>query len=53
MMEAPVRVVVVEDNPADAEMLRVALAQAGAHNFNNGHVTDGFGSRTVEYWTHD
>lgn len=30
-----------------------AAAQAGAKNFNRGHVADGFGSRPVEYWVHD
>ncbi len=29
-----------------------ALAQAGASNFNRGHVADGFGNRPVEYWVH-
>lgn len=30
-----------------------AIAQAGARNFNNGHTGDSFGSRPVEYWTHN
>lgn len=29
-----------------------AIAQAGSRNFNRGHVADGFGSRTPEYWAH-
>lgn len=28
------------------------LAQAGAHNFNEGYVTDGFGDRPVVYYVH-
>lgn len=29
-----------------------AAAQAGARNFNNGHIANGFGSRQPEYWVH-
>jgi spore coat assembly protein SafA len=30
-----------------------ALAQAGATNFDDKQVQDGFGGRTPQYWTHD
>jgi hypothetical protein len=30
-----------------------AIAQAGATNFNNGHVADSFGNKDVTYWVHD
>jgi peptidoglycan hydrolase-like protein with peptidoglycan-binding domain len=29
-----------------------ALAQAGSRNFNDGHVSDGFGRAQPEYWVH-
>lgn len=29
------------------------MAQAGGRNFNEGHVTDGFGNRPVVYYVHD
>jgi uncharacterized protein YukE len=30
-----------------------AIAQAGGHNFNLGHVQDGFYNKPVVYWVHD
>lgn len=30
-----------------------AIAQAGAHNFNSGHVKDSFSNKPVVYWVHD
>lgn len=30
-----------------------AIAQAGAHNFNSGHIANGFGSLSPEYYRHD
>ncbi len=30
-----------------------AIAQAGGHNFNSGHVQDGFYNKPVVYWVHD
>lgn len=41
--------------PAPADPVRgPAIAQAGARNFDDGHLADGFGSRgPVEYWVHD
>lgn len=29
-----------------------ASAQAGSHNFNHGHIANGFGSRQPGYWVH-
>ena len=29
-----------------------ASAQAGGHNFNHGHIANGFGSRHPSYWVH-
>jgi LysM repeat protein len=29
-----------------------ASAQAGGHNFNRGHIANGFGSRQPSYWVH-
>jgi peptidoglycan hydrolase-like protein with peptidoglycan-binding domain len=39
--------------PGQASANGPALAQAGAKNFNHGHVHEGFGNRPVEYWVND
>lgn len=40
--------------PGDYDPVRgPEMAQAGGKNFNEGHVTDGFGKRPVVYYVHD
>jgi peptidoglycan hydrolase-like protein with peptidoglycan-binding domain len=39
--------------PGEVTSQGPAIAQAGARNFNNGHVKDSFGNRPVEYWVND
>src|SRR6266496_5070628 len=39
MSESPMRVLVVEDNPADVLLVQKALTEGGAHRFRMEHVT--------------
>ncbi|MFL5346408.1 MAG: peptidoglycan-binding protein [Hyalangium sp.] len=39
--------------PGEMTSAGPAIAQAGASNFNNGHVKDSFGTRPVEYFVND
>jgi peptidoglycan hydrolase-like protein with peptidoglycan-binding domain len=39
--------------PGEVTSKGPAIAQAGARNFNSGHVKDSFGNAPVEYWVSD